>query len=319
MLHLRVITPHDRVDEVVAMLRGQVGVAHLVVFPGAAVKPDGDVVEADLARECADDTLSRLTELGVDRDGGITLEALETTLSDAADSAKGAAPGDGDDAVVWDEVISRTANDSRINGVYLAFLTLGLLIAAIGVVSDSPVTVVGAMAVAPDFGPLAALSVGLVLRRWDLVRQSSMAAVFGFAFAMAVTAVVVLVLEWTRLITIDAPGLGADSQVDFIYEVGPFSLIVALLAGAAGMLSVLSARSTALIGVFISVTTVPAAAYAVVAATLGDWSRFGQSVVQLLVNLVGIVIAATVVLAVRAAYARRKGRLFAGGRPLSSG
>jgi len=43
-----------------------------------------------------------------------------------------------------------------------------------------------------------------------------------------------------------------------IYDVGPFSLIVALLPGAAGMLSLTSTKSAALVGVFISVTTVPA-------------------------------------------------------------
>ncbi|GAA1755993.1 MULTISPECIES: DUF389 domain-containing protein [Streptomonospora] len=314
MLHLRVISPHDRTDDVLEVLKSQVGVAHVVVFEKAAVQPEGDAVEADLARECVDDVLLQLSKLDIDHTGAITLEALETTLSDSADTARADAPGHGHEAVVWEELISRADDDSHLNWVYLTFLTLGLMIAAVGVVTNSPVTVVGAMAVAPDFGPLAAFGVGLIGRRWDLVRQSAATTAVGFGVAMAITAVFMLVLEWTGQVTISAPGLSNQSQVDFIYEVGPFSLIVALLAGTAGMLSLLSAKSSALVGVFISVTTVPAASYAVVAATLLDWERAIQSIEQLVVNLVGIMIAATVVLAVRT---RREHRSGEQGRPLS--
>ena len=85
-------------------------------------------------------------------------------------------------------------------------------------------------------------------------------------------------------------------EVDFIFQVGPLSFAVSLLAGAAGMLSLMSSKSAALVGVFISVTTVPAAGSAVVAAILGDWPVAGQSAAQLAVNLVGIVISGVLVL-----------------------
>ena len=86
-------------------------------------------------------------------------------------------------------------------------------------------------------------------------------------------------------------------NVDFIFQVGPFSFVVALLAGAAGMLSLVTSKSAALVGVFISVTTVPAAGMAVVAATTGDWDVALASAGQLAVNMIGIVIAAVLVLA----------------------
>ena len=88
-------------------------------------------------------------------------------------------------------------------------------------------------------------------------------------------------------------------DVDFIFQVGPISFVVALLAGAAGMLSLVSSKSAALVGVFISVTTVPAAGFAAVAAILGDWSVAAQSAAQLFVNLVGIVVAGVLVLLLR--------------------
>lgn len=72
---------------------------------------------------------------------------------------------------------------------------------------------------------------------------------------MAVTAVATLVFD--LLGWLSSAGLDSLEQMDFIYEVGPFSLVVAVLAGAAGMLSLTSARSSAMVGVVISVTTVP--------------------------------------------------------------
>ncbi|SDY34780.1 uncharacterized hydrophobic domain-containing protein [Amycolatopsis xylanica] len=311
MLHLRAVCPPDKTDKAVEVLRAHPGTAHLIVHRGVAVLPEGDLVEVDVAREAADEIVGALCTLQLDTSGGITLEAIDTALSDAADRAEEAAPGDGADAVVWQELIARTGEESRLNVTFQAFLTIACLLAAVGIVTNSAVTIVGAMVVGPEFGPLAAIAVGLVLRRWDLVRQASVALAIGFPLAMAVTLGATLLGEATGLFS--RATLLANHQVDFVYDVGKFSLIIALLAGAAGMLSMTSAKSAALVGVFISVTTVPAAGYAVVAAVLQDWERCLYSFGQLVVNLIGIVIAAAVVLMLR----RRGQRAGGTERPLS--
>ena len=77
--------------------------------------------------------------------------------------------------MVWDELIGRTREESTLSVTFLMFLTLACLLAAVGVVTDSTVTVVGAMVVGPEFGPLAALSVALVRRRLDLARRAALA------------------------------------------------------------------------------------------------------------------------------------------------
>ena len=314
MLHLRVICTPDRTDEVCGVLDRAVGVAHVVVLPGTAVRPSGDLIEADLARECVDAVLAELTVRSLDHDGAITLESLDTVLSDAATRAEEAAPGDGVDAVVWEELIARTGEDSRLSVSFQVFLTIACLLAAIGAITDSPVTVVGAMVLGPEFGPLAAVAVGLVLRRRDLVRLGCLALAVGFPLATVITAIAAVAFDAVGLLTTDT--LDHLDEVDFIYDVGPFSLIVALLAGAAGMLALTSAKSASLVGVFISVTTVPAAAFASVALVEGRFDEALSSAVQLLVNLAGIVIAAVLVLL---AVLRRRHRADVVGRPLSRG
>jgi uncharacterized hydrophobic protein (TIGR00271 family) len=310
VLHMRVIAPPEQSDAVRDLLLAEPGATHVTVLRGAAVQPAGDLLEAAVAREAADDLLGKLCALGVDRTGGVTLEMIDTSLSDAADAAVEAAPGDPQDAVIWDEVVARTGEESRFSLSYQAFLTIACLLAAIGAITDSPVTVVGAMVLGPEFGPLAAVAVGLVLRRGDLIRRGAFALAAGFPLAMVVTALGTVVLDVTGLLS--TAQLADLSQVEFIYEVGPFSLIVALLAGAAGMLALTSAKSASLVGVFISVTTVPAAAFASVALVEGRYVQAMQSGLQLAVNLVGIVVAAAVVLML----ARRSQR---GGRKLSAG
>jgi uncharacterized membrane protein len=89
-------------------------------------------------------------------------------MSTAAYRAEKDAEGDPADAIIWDELVARTREESGLNLTFLTFLCLACLIAAIGVVTDSPVTVVGAMVVGPEFGPLAALAVALVRHRGAL-------------------------------------------------------------------------------------------------------------------------------------------------------
>ena len=297
MLHLRVIAPVDARDDVLAVLQRQVGVTHLVVHQGAALDPPGDEISADIARESANDVIDDLKALDLHHHGAITLDVVDTVLSTAAYRAEKEADGEPGDAIVWEELSARTREESTLNITFLLFLCLACMIAAVGVVTDSPVTVVGAMVVGPEFGPLAALAVALVRRRLDLARRASLALLVGFPVAMAATAAFVLggeALGWIKL--------GSTRQltdVDFIFQVGPLSFVVALLAGAAGMLSLVSAKSAALVGVFISVTTVPAAGFAVVAASVGEWDVAVESAAQLAINLVGITLAGVLVLSVR--------------------
>ncbi|BBY42911.1 DUF389 domain-containing protein [Mycolicibacterium celeriflavum] len=303
MLHLRVISPTDQRDAVMAVLRENPGVTHIVIHRDAALEPLGDEITADIARESANDVVGALKALRVKDRGAITLDFVDTVLSTRAYRAEDEAVGDPADAVVWDELAVRTREESTLNVTFLAFLCVACLIASIGVVTDSPVTVVGAMVLGPEFGPLAALAVSLVRRRMYLARRAAIALFVGFPVAMIVTAVVVLAGEAIGWITLRSTS--ELDQVDFIFRVGPLSFVVAFLAGAAGMLSLISSKSAALVGVFISVTTVPAAGFAVVAATVGDWDVAAKSAAQLALNLVAIVLAGILVLWTRRLADRR--------------
>jgi uncharacterized hydrophobic protein (TIGR00271 family) len=297
VLHLRVIVPGDMRDQVLAVLRREVGVAHILIYPGASLDPAGDEICADIARECANNLIKELKHLDAQHRGAITLTVLDTVLSTRAHEAEDQADGDPADALIWDELIARTREESTLSVTFMTFLTLACLLAAIGAVTDSMITVVGAMVLGPEFGPLAALSVALVTRRADLARRAAIALLAGFPAAMGITALLTLAGRAVGWLSFDT--IGDIHDVDFIFQVGPISFVVALLAGAAGMLSLMSSKSAALVGVFISVTTVPAAGFAAVAGILGHWDVAAQSAAQLAVNLVGVVLAGVLVLVLR--------------------
>ena len=295
MLHLRLITPSDRTDEVVRLIEKTVGTTHVVVLPGTARNPVGDVVLCDVAREAGDELLTGLQELGIDSTGSIAVENIDLSLSKRADKAEAEAPGEGADAVLWEHLTDATHEESTLSVTYVAFLTLATMIAACGVVLDNAILIVGAMAVGPEFGPLAGICTAAVQRAPRLALRSVIALVVGFAVAMAVT------VGFSYFM--DAVGLFHESDLEgdrpntaFVYAPDAFSFVVAVLAGIAGTLSLTSAKSGALVGVAISVTTVPAAANAAVALAYGDTSQTIGSTNQLLLNLLGIVLAGTLTL-----------------------
>jgi uncharacterized hydrophobic protein (TIGR00271 family) len=291
---LRIFVPETLSDAVVDCSTGELGVAEVSRQRGASVVPPGDVIHVLLARESVEGLVEKLHALNVQEQGSISVTIPELVLSDRADKATAEAPGEGADAVIWDEVSRQTGEDSRLTWSYLAFLILATQLAAIGIVTDSTIAIVGAMAVGPEFGPLAALAVALVRRQWKLGRRAALALGVGFPVAMLAAAFTAWLSVPLGLFPADV--LDRGSAADFIYHPGPYSLIVAVLAGIAGMLSVISRRSAALVGVFISVTTVPAAGFVAVALVLGEFEKAAGSALQLALNLVGIVAAAVAVL-----------------------
>lgn len=306
MVHLRIVAPAPMVERVLELLRPNDCVINIIHLPGAAVKPAGDVVLCDLAKEEASVVIGDLKHLGVPHEGSIAIEIVDSEISDLAVAAEKAAKGLPTDAVVWEEVEARTSESTELSASFLIFMCLSMLLSAVAIMLDSPILMVGAMVVGPEFGPLAGLCVAIVERRGPLARRSAMALLVGFPVAMLVT--VAFVLATMALGLSDDAG-GAHPFTEFISEPNWYSVIVALLAGTAGVLSLTMAKSGALVGVLISVTTIPAAANVAVAGAIGNWAEAGGAVTQLGVNLTSIMVAGVSTLFIqRRAYVRRRNR-----------
>ncbi len=304
MIHLRLVVPADLVERVLALLDALPSALNLVHVPGVARNPAGDLVLADVAREDASAVIERLQALGLGERGTIATIEIDAAVSRRAAAAEQAAQGSPADAVVWEQVEARTSESAVLSGSFLVFMVLATMIAAVGIVTDSIILIIGAMIVGPEFGPLAGLCVALVQRRRGLARRSLAALLVGFPVAIVLTYAASLAL---RVLDVFPESIGRHTETLFISDPNRYSVIVAVLAGVAGMVSLTTAKAGALIGVLVSVTTIPAAANVAVAAAYSDWAECVGALGQLGINLVAIVAAALVTLAVqRALFARRR-------------
>lgn len=314
MLRLRLSVPGDLTAPLVESLASDPAVSSLAVFEGASLLPDGDVVEANVAREAANDLVARIRELGVHQVGCVELENVETWFSRAGHEADEATPGSSADAVVWATVTQQAYEESELNWTFGSFMALATVLAAIAIVLDSQVLVIGAMVLGPEFGAIAALGVGLVRRRTHLFGRAAATLAGGFAVAIGITCLATLgarALGWVSAADITGP----RPQTAFIYTPDKWSFIVAIIAAAAGVLSLTSARVGGLSGVFISVTTIPAAANVSMGLAFGVWHEVVGSSLQLALNLSGMAVAGWLTLAfqqlVWSALSARRARLVA--------
>ncbi len=295
MLRIRVTCPPESTGAVVDELTGHDGVADVVSLPGAGVHPRGDVVEADVAREATDDILDQLEKLRLGTSATVTLSHLDTALGQPFDEANANAPGSGQDAVVWDQLAQETGGGSVASASFLIFLVIATLIAAVGLLTNSQVLIVGAMILGPEFTALAGIAVGLVRHRWQDCVDPARAVVIGFLLAIAATAGAVELADLLGLVP-EAYLRGQRPLTSFVSTPNVFSIVVALLAGVAGTVSLTAEKSTTLVGVFVSVTTVPAAAEIGGALVTGQTGRASGAAIQLAANLVSILVAAVITL-----------------------
>jgi uncharacterized hydrophobic protein (TIGR00271 family) len=228
----------------------------------------------------------------------------EAVVSAAADRAQAEILTPEIDTVVWEEVSARTSDDSTFSVSFGVLMVLAGVIAAIAVLTNNPVLVVGAMIVSPDYGPMAALSVAVVNRAWRPARRSFRALALGFP--LAALAAFLLILAARGLGRIPAAYLAGQRPLTGLLigaNLGAF--VVAFAAGAAGIIALGRAKSGAVVGVLVSITTIPAASNVGVALAMGDPSEAGKSLSILLVNLAGLLAGGVLTLLGTRVWARR--------------
>jgi len=287
VLHVRLVVPDDLVHDVIDALLAAPEVTNIWRLRGAALQPEGDLVSFDVAKEEGSAVLHRLVDLGVDHRGSIAVETVDASLSDVAIAAERAAPGSPADAVVWEEVEDRISESATLSVSFLVLISIATMIAAIGILTDSIVLIIGAMVVGPEYGPLAGICVALTQGRTDLALRSLRALLLGFPIAILLATILTLVLVGAGV----APDQLTPTEREltlFIARPNWYSAIVAVLAGTAGMLALVSAKAGPLIGVLISVTTIPAAANVGVALAYGIGDDAARAAIHLAINIAAI-------------------------------
>ncbi|MFB0632871.1 DUF389 domain-containing protein [Streptomyces sp. AB3(2024)] len=315
MIHVRLVSPVDLTPEAVGLLAGDRYVFNLVVLPGSAQSPDGDAVECDILTGAANGVLRKLRELELDRRGSIIIEPVEMAFSGAAAEAEQKQLGALAHAPVWEEVEARIRAEGTYLPSFYVYLVIAGVIGAVGIITNSQILIVAAMVVGPEYGAITSVALGIDRGNGTRVRQGLFALTAAFLLAIVVTFLFSLAVRGFGL----QPGafeLGIRPVSTLIDAPNFFSVVVAVLAGIVGIMSLTQARTSALLGVFISVTTIPAAADIGVSCAFSSWSEARGSLVQLLLNIVLLIVIGVLTLRFQRALwqyiSRRSGRL--GGR-----
>jgi len=305
MLHVRVVSPAALTERLADRLVVAPGVQNVMVQPGAARRPDGDAVQFDVRDGTANPVFEALRELGLDRDRVICVERVDATLTGQAVAAADRGVLRQETAPIWEMVDAVIRQGKAYAPSFYALLTAAGLIGAVGILTNSQILIVGAMVVGPEYNAIMGVALGITKRNRAEAQDGLLALCGGFLAAITVTLLFGLAVRASGKTPV--PFLhGVRPVADLINTPNVFSVIVAVLAGVVGVVSLTESRANALIGVFISVTTIPAAASVGLSIAYSSWGEAGGSMVQLLLNVILLIVVGAAGLSSKRAIWRRR-------------
>jgi len=250
----------------------------------AARHPGGDAVQFDVRPGSANSVFRQLKSFQDGRGDGAAVEYVDATLGEQPAPPSRHFVVQRDLAPVWEMVEARIRSDAVYAPSFYVLLAIAGLIGAVGILTNSQILIVGAMVVGPEYNAIMGVALGIDKRARRPVLRGLLALLAGFSAAMVLTLLFGLAIRWSG----NTPRLysaGIRPVSDLINNPNLFSVVVAVLAGIVGVVSLTEARAGALIGVFISVTTIPAAADVGLSLAYSSWGEARGSAFQLLLNV----------------------------------
>jgi uncharacterized hydrophobic protein (TIGR00271 family) len=284
MLHIRVVTTPGLTGRLLDRLADLPGIRNLIVLEGAA-RPSGDAIFFDVDHSAANPVFRELRALSLDHDGAVTVEQVDASLARTTGATTAIGSPASEIAPVWEMVEAAIRGGAVYSPSFFGLLAIAGLIGAVGILTNSQILIVGAMVVGPEYNAIMGVALGIDKRSRPPVLRGVLALLFGFSAAVLVTLLFGLAIRWSG----HTPQLylnGIRPVSDLINNPNLFSVVVAVLAGIVGVVSLTEARASALIGVFISVTTIPAAADIGLSLSYASWGEARGSAAQLLLNVV---------------------------------
>ncbi|QBP41656.1 TIGR00341 family protein [Paenisporosarcina antarctica] len=183
------------------------------------------------------------------------------------------------------ELYEAVAESSHMSISYMWFILFSSVIAAVGIIKNSPATVIGAMVIAPIIGPVTAVSFASVLGDFKLIRQSVLTALFGIGIPILISTV----FGFFFLPPIYSNEFLSRTDIQII------DVVVALASGAAGALSFIKRNEGSLVGVMVSVALLPPAVVFGMTLGTGNWVEAVVPFILLMVNINSILLSAVIV------------------------
>jgi uncharacterized hydrophobic protein (TIGR00271 family) len=291
MLHLRVYGPSTALRQAGEELEHRGTVRHIALSQG--VTGSSVLMTGEVDGDSADVVLDFLRARGVEADD-ISLARFEDI--GPVGSRRAAA------TLIWTDVIGQARQNARPVARYLVFMIVAGVIAGFGVLESNSTLIVGAMAVSPDTLPVVAVCTAVVAHRARLAWRAL--ATLGLGLGVACVAAAIVTGALRVFGGLPSGVTVSESAVAGLTTINSATIGVALVAGVAGVLA-LETRASSAVGVGISVTTIPAAAYLGVAAGVGKLDKAWGALAVLAVNVAMLLLSGTLTLLVQRRLARR--------------
>ncbi|HEY5332734.1 MAG TPA: DUF389 domain-containing protein [Solirubrobacterales bacterium] len=299
MLRLHASLDARREPRFASLLRELDGVRRVVRQPDESCEEGQTVFVADVEPAAADELVEAIEELGISVD-----DYVLTRVDVVAPQRLHLTGHRAIDGLAWVEVMGQARANSWPLARYLALINVAAVIAALGVIVNSSILVVGAMAVSPDLLPICATCVGIVAGRRRLALRAFATLTLGLGLVVVTAMVLSALLKWTGFLPdgfkVEHSSLRTLAHLDYS------TILVAAAAGIAAMLSFESGAAAA-VGVAISVTTIPASAYLGVAIGGGGVGQAGGALAVLAVNVALLLLTGSLTLLVQRILPNRSG------------
>ena len=184
-----------------------------------------------------------------------------------------------------EELYQEIESGARVNTNYLLLVMFSTVVAAIGLIEDNVAVVIGAMVIAPLLGPNIALAFGAALGDRVLILRSLQTNFTGMGCAL--TLAYVIGLLW--------PASLSSTEVLARTDVNAAGIVLALVSGAAGVISLTTGVSSALVGVMVAVAILPPTATFGLMLASGNYKHALGAALLLAVNVVCVNLAAKLV------------------------
>ncbi|MBM7555544.1 putative hydrophobic protein (TIGR00341 family) [Halanaerobacter jeridensis] len=181
------------------------------------------------------------------------------------------------------ETIINYARDNSEVSLQLIFLALvAAIITSLGLIINNTPVIVGSMIIAPVFGPIAAMAIGIVLGDLKLLGRGFLAEMTVVGIAVSVGAIFGLII----------PNVAVNHALKVRMLPTLPDLLIALAAGGAGAYSLIkNVKSQQLVGVVIAAALIPVMATIGIGISLGNLNLIVGATLLLLGNFFALLLA----------------------------
>jgi hypothetical protein len=282
---VEVTLPSHRSDELVdEVQRLPVSVAGIQLQRNGSVKPPGDVLTVEVPNQSMQPLLRLLIERGIGSEQGTSFSISEVKAL-VESSVSGQILTESTD-VSWEEMHQVLAKESNMTVNALTLMFAAGVASAVGISTGALHLVIAAMVIAPGFEPLSRVALGAVAGG-PALNRGIVDTLKGYAALILGGAIGAALLPAMGKQALGGPGTYLESETLSAYwsSIDPSSLLVSLLAGAAGAILTATNRPVLTAGVMIALALVPSAALMGAAVVAGEPALAGKALVRWLLDV----------------------------------